>query len=88
MTSGATECTVLPEVELLLEEVKLAEFLRVLPGRAFCYLCLARMLEVSQDEIREAARALSAVPGFQIRARPCENCERDRMTLQWEPVTR
>jgi hypothetical protein len=43
------------------------------------------MLEVSQDEVREVARGLSAVSGFQIRVRACENCKQNTMTLQWAP---
>jgi hypothetical protein len=43
---------------------------------AYCFPCLARMLELSENRIRETAELLVALRRFHVEPRTCHRCER------------
>ena len=55
---------------------QIANLLRVSPGRAQCFPCLAMSLTTPEPALREAAQGLILQAGFELGDKPCANCRR------------
>lgn len=66
-----------------MREAFMGDFLRSLPGRAFCHVCLAEMLEITFQDALVAVERLGAVGGFTVSPGECFNCQEPRVVARF-----
>ncbi len=66
-------------------EAFMGNFLRARPERAFCHICLSKMLDITFQDALSAIERLGGVESFNVSAGECSNCEQHRVVARFIP---
>jgi hypothetical protein len=62
----------------------LRQFLRALPGQAYCNDCLHRLLGLPPTDVRAATQRLLGETGFSLKNNTCHYCHEPAVTVMYQ----